>query len=129
MRKNDIFNTLKVRGFKMKKRLIVILSVAVLVMGVFAFIFSVPSTDVDSRGLIKEIEKYDDAWIISVLDSTDTNYIRKVTIDTKTKILDSNGNVIPLSEIEQGVFVDITFRAKTKEKFADKVKIFSPQNY
>lgn len=113
----------------MKKRLIVILSVAVLVMGVFTFVFSVPSTDVDSRGLIKEIEKYDDAWIISVLDSTDTNYIRKVTIDAKTKILDSNGNVIPLSEIEQGVFVDITFRAKTKEKFADKVKIFSPQNY
>lgn len=113
----------------MKKKLIVILSVLVLVMGVFAFIFSVPSSDVDFRGLIKEIDKYDDVWILSVLDSTDTNYIREVTVDTKTKILNSSGDDMPLAEIKEGVFVDISFRAKTDEEVADKVKLFSPGNY
>ena len=35
---------------------------------------------------------------------------------------------IPLSEIDEGIFVDVTFRKKSEQTIADKVKIFSPEN-
>lgn len=112
----------------MKKKLIVVLSILILIMAVFTFIFSVPSSDVDFRGLIKSIDKYDNYWAISVLDSTDTNYTKTIYIDTKTKILSANDESIPLSEIDEGIFVDVTFRKKSEQTIADKVKIFSPEN-
>ena len=113
----------------MKKKLTFILSVVLIIMACFAFIFSFPTSDVDFRGLIEDIDKYDDVWIIKVLDSTDTNYVREVYIDTKTKILDVDNTVIPLSNIQEGIFVDISFRRKSDETIADKVKIFSPDKY
>ena len=112
----------------MKKKLIVILSILILIMAVFTFIFSVPSSDVDFRGLIETINKYDSYWEVMVLDSTDTNYTRVVYIDTQTKILDSNGESIPLANIGKGTFIDVTFRKNSKQTIADKVKIFSPEN-
>ena len=112
----------------MKKKLVLILSVLILIMAVFTFIFSVPTNDIDFRGLIENVDKYDNYWAISDLDSTDTNYTKTIYIDTKTKILSADDESIPLSEIDEGVFVDVTFRKKTEQKVADKVRIFSPEN-
>ncbi len=112
----------------MKKTAIIVLSVIVIVMAVFCIIYALPSNDVDFRGQVKTINKNSDSWIVTVLDSTDTNYLREFCIDTKTKILGADGKSIPLSEIKEGVFVDVTCAEKSEFKIADKVKIFSPNN-
>ncbi len=112
----------------MKKKAIIILSVAVVIMAVFCFICALPSSDVDFRGLITKIEKGEDAWAITVLDSTDTNYSRTFYVDTKTKILNENRKEISLSEISEGTFVDVTCAEGSGFTLADKVKIFSTAN-
>ncbi len=112
----------------MKRNAIIILSIVVVIMAVFCIICALPSNDVDFRGLITEIEKGEDMWAITVLDSTDTNYSRTFYVDTKTKILDADEKVISLSEIDEGTFVDVTCAEGSNFSLADKVKIFSPDN-
>ncbi len=112
----------------MKKTAIIILSAVVLIMAVFCVIYALPDNDVDFRGLITDIDKNDDNWAVSVLDSTDTNYTRIFYIDTKTKILDKDGKEIPLSKISIGTFIDVTCAEGSNFLIADKVKIFSPSN-
>ena len=124
--KNAIFNM--IRGDKMKKTAIIILSVLCIFMAVFCIIYAFPSNDVDFRGLITKIEKGEDAWAITVLDSTDTNYSRTFYIDTKTKFFDAHRKEISLSEIKEGIFIDVTCAEGSDFSLADKVKIFSPEN-
>ena len=112
----------------MKKKAIIILSVVAVIMAFFCFICALPSSDVDFRGLITKIEKGEDAWAITVLDSTDTNYSRTFYIDTKTKFLDTDRKEISLSEIKEGIFIDVTCAEGSNFSLADKVKIFSPKN-
>lgn len=112
----------------LKKTAIIVLTAVVVFMAVFCIICALPSNDVDFRGLITKIEKGEDAWAITVLDSTDTNYSRTFYVDTKTKILDENRKEISLSEIKEGTFIDVTCAEGSDFSLADKVKIFSPEN-